>query len=240
MKLKHIASQYLLLTSIICLLIITALGLIITFIFKFANGTFSSNIEDWSNSADFVNLPIGLLSLSVLIVFSFLAYYYSKAIEEPTLGFKTILIDNIETWQVSNFGKGTALNIAVTYIDGKKTDWENQLVLCYHLSQGEKQNLYWLKNRNPGMIAVFYTDIHNSKYLSVVSQDTTHLIPINEHGKPRKLVHLEYPNNNSEKVEKIFNKDEIIKITNLKTVRLHSLTNSTTTTTENTPRPESL
>lgn len=237
MKCQHIV-QWLLKRFLIFVAIISVIAAIACsaiFIIKFNGHTYSSTVEDWSNSANFFGLIVGFLNLFVLIIFSLLVFQYNEALEKPALGFGTVMKEK-ETWQITNLEKGAALNIMVTYINGMKIDWENQLVLCYHLFAGGSRDLNWLTGQNPGLIAIIYTDKFENKFFCIVSGDTTHLISIDKRGVPTgKPIAVRYKNNMEIIVTKTFNDVEIRKIYSLKTERFHSVVNTVSSTAGNQP-----
>lgn len=125
--------------------------------------------------------------------------------------FESKIQNGKEIWHIKNKGTSLACNIVVAYI--KKTTRENQLVLCYDLSSGEKRPLDWILVAQ--IIVAMYEDTNGKKFLSLVTQDTTHTIFLNVDstiiGEPKIFNGI------------TFDDDEIKRIKALGTVRLHSL-----------------
>lgn len=148
------------------------------YIIKFYTGEVSNDTGDWGAFSDYLNPFIALLNLIVLIILSNAVrrneadrYAFEKKFIEA--GEKPILIfwdnQNDNSWYVKNIGKGAALNIYITHLNGQAEI--QSIVKCYSLAVGEEKKLVWI--REAFQIIGTYQDLHNNYYTARCQDDLT-------------------------------------------------------------------
>ncbi len=171
--------------TVLCIILI--IGPVVFYILLQGSSNISRNLSEW---ADFSNYWSPFISLSSLIILSYLSYIVFKfdqnrhreseikesILDRPILAFIKNRTTNL--YYIKNVGKGAAINISLkANLIREKELWQHEAQM-YSLKEGDAYSLEWIDVST--MFIAWYQDVFGNAFYSYMEYDYMTFIPESE------------------------------------------------------------